>query len=130
MEVAPEPSAPAVADSAVPATAPPSRGPAVAAPLTTSAPMTTAAAGPAAAAAPLAPAPDPAPAPAADPLDVAPAEAEVLGAPVAAGVAFGVAPPPEPPSSTFLTPSLCGFDGTGTGRFTALFASCSLPIAW
>lgn len=102
-------------------------GPAVAAPSTTSAPMTTAAAGPAAAPAP-APAPAPALVPAAVPLGVAPADAVALGAVRAGGVVLG--PPPDPPSRTFLTPSPCGFDGTGTGRLIAFFASCSLPIAW
>jgi hypothetical protein len=35
-----------------------------------------------------------------------------------------------PPSRTFLAVSACGADGTGTGRFSADFASCSDDIAW
>jgi hypothetical protein len=44
---------------------------------------------------------------------------------------LGDAPPgSEPPSSTFLAESAFGADGTGTGRFSADFASCSELIAW
>src|SRR5690625_5390089 len=90
--------------------------------------MTTAAAGPAAAA--------PAPAPPAATPPEPPAELAAAPPPAPAVADFVPAalaadpPLPPPPSRTFLTPSPCAFAGTGTGRFTALLASCSLPMAW
>ncbi|TVS24863.1 hypothetical protein EKI51_04290 [Corynebacterium sanguinis] len=121
--------------------------------MTTAPPTTTAApTGPAAAPAPAAPAvpapapaavPAPAPAPveeAAAPVPAVPAPALVGAADEEVGGGVGLPPPPPPfegalpesvlPSSTFLAVSAFGADGTGTGRFSADFASCSDDIAW